>query len=228
MHRAQTLLKCERCSVQLLEDIESPVQFFYPSAFPLCMFSHVQPIFLWLPQLLLLIIIYLQTVKYVFPYTTFRWSSSPSRLSCCLQNVVLMLKPGLYYILVTAEKLFLISTVTFFITKFKSLNPEINVSITGIILTLSVLCHPVSSQKTTTTTKKLKKTRNMYEIPLILTIWNCCGHKSQIMFGWCTLGSLNDFVLLPFGSVRHGWVEKKRLNIVWAVYGWKQAWREDT
>lgn len=25
MHRAQTLLKCERCSVQLLEDIESPV-----------------------------------------------------------------------------------------------------------------------------------------------------------------------------------------------------------
>ena len=28
MHRAQTLLKCERCSVQLLEDIESPVLFF--------------------------------------------------------------------------------------------------------------------------------------------------------------------------------------------------------
>lgn len=27
MHRAQTLLKCERCSVQLLEDIESPVCF---------------------------------------------------------------------------------------------------------------------------------------------------------------------------------------------------------
>lgn len=27
MHRAQTLLKCERCSVQLLEDIESPVRF---------------------------------------------------------------------------------------------------------------------------------------------------------------------------------------------------------
>lgn len=27
MHRAQTLLKCERCSVQLLEDIESPVLF---------------------------------------------------------------------------------------------------------------------------------------------------------------------------------------------------------
>lgn len=27
MHRAQTLLKCERCSVQLLEDIESPVPF---------------------------------------------------------------------------------------------------------------------------------------------------------------------------------------------------------
>lgn len=27
MHRAQTLLKCERCSVQLLEDIESPVHF---------------------------------------------------------------------------------------------------------------------------------------------------------------------------------------------------------
>lgn len=26
MHRAQTLLKCERCSVQLLEDIESPVR----------------------------------------------------------------------------------------------------------------------------------------------------------------------------------------------------------
>lgn len=25
MHRAQTLLKCERCSVLLLEDIESPV-----------------------------------------------------------------------------------------------------------------------------------------------------------------------------------------------------------
>ncbi|GAA6084293.1 dual 3',5'-cyclic-AMP and -GMP phosphodiesterase 11A [Tachysurus ichikawai] len=25
MHRAQTLLKCEHCSVQLLEDIESPV-----------------------------------------------------------------------------------------------------------------------------------------------------------------------------------------------------------
>lgn len=25
MYRAQTLLKCERCSVQLLEDIESPV-----------------------------------------------------------------------------------------------------------------------------------------------------------------------------------------------------------
>lgn len=33
MHRAQTLLKCERCSVQLLEDIESPVLFF-------CLLSH--------------------------------------------------------------------------------------------------------------------------------------------------------------------------------------------
>ena len=29
MHRAQTLLKCERCSVQLLEDIESPVCFLF-------------------------------------------------------------------------------------------------------------------------------------------------------------------------------------------------------
>ena len=29
MHRAQTLLKCERCSVQLLEDIESPVWFLF-------------------------------------------------------------------------------------------------------------------------------------------------------------------------------------------------------
>jgi len=28
MHRAQTLLKCERCSVLLLEDIESPVSVF--------------------------------------------------------------------------------------------------------------------------------------------------------------------------------------------------------
>lgn len=27
MHRAQTLLKCERCSVLLLEDIESPVSY---------------------------------------------------------------------------------------------------------------------------------------------------------------------------------------------------------
>lgn len=45
MHRAQTLLKCERCSVQLLEDIESPVLIFSllsgcvcPSA---CTYGHV-------------------------------------------------------------------------------------------------------------------------------------------------------------------------------------------
>lgn len=30
MHRAQTLLKCERCSVLLLEDIESPVSISAP------------------------------------------------------------------------------------------------------------------------------------------------------------------------------------------------------
>lgn len=34
MHRAQTLLKCERCSVLLLEDIESPVSHLF--------FSHVE------------------------------------------------------------------------------------------------------------------------------------------------------------------------------------------
>lgn len=39
MHRAQTLLKCERCSVQLLEDIESPVLFFVSL---LCMCLSVQ------------------------------------------------------------------------------------------------------------------------------------------------------------------------------------------
>lgn len=41
MHRAQTLLKCERCSVQLLEDIESPVLFFFCFVYRsvhLCMF----------------------------------------------------------------------------------------------------------------------------------------------------------------------------------------------
>lgn len=33
MQRAQTLLKCERCSVQLLEDIESPVRALHPKAY---------------------------------------------------------------------------------------------------------------------------------------------------------------------------------------------------
>lgn len=36
MHRAQTLLKCERCSVQLLEDIESPVLFSYLLSLCVC------------------------------------------------------------------------------------------------------------------------------------------------------------------------------------------------
>lgn len=36
MHRAQTLLKCERCSVQLLEDIESPVFCYF-----LCCYMHI-------------------------------------------------------------------------------------------------------------------------------------------------------------------------------------------
>lgn len=43
MHRAQTLLKCERCSVQLLEDIESPVCCFCPPVFPLSSSTHLQP-----------------------------------------------------------------------------------------------------------------------------------------------------------------------------------------
>lgn len=43
MHRAQTLLKCERCSVQLLEDIESPVLFFF-------FFSDVNVCSVCLPQ----------------------------------------------------------------------------------------------------------------------------------------------------------------------------------
>lgn len=50
MHRAQTLLKCERCSVQLLEDIESPVLFFcLPSHF-LCLSEHLCVSYFFLSQ----------------------------------------------------------------------------------------------------------------------------------------------------------------------------------
>lgn len=49
MHRAQTLLKCERCSVQLLEDIESPVRSDplplrpLPAAIPLILLALMSP-----------------------------------------------------------------------------------------------------------------------------------------------------------------------------------------
>lgn len=41
MHRAQTLLKCERCSVQLLEDFESPVLFFCLLSHFVCLSAHL-------------------------------------------------------------------------------------------------------------------------------------------------------------------------------------------
>ncbi len=68
MHRAQTLLKCERCSVQLLEDIESPVL-----CLSVCTFVHVHVCSFCLPRFL--------SVKTVYFHAIFPRASVISSLS---------------------------------------------------------------------------------------------------------------------------------------------------